>query len=80
MENLMRNRIILILMSSFSLLSALPYCAGEQVSTAHQDINHEVCAGYEGYETGDIFKLSDYNGALNGGNYHVIFIDMSSSW
>ena len=31
-------------------------------------------------EAGDIFKLADWNGDLNGGNYHVIFIDMSASW
>jgi len=24
--------------------------------------------------------LADYNGELNGGNYHIIFIDMSASW
>jgi hypothetical protein len=27
-----------------------------------------------------IIKLADYNGDLNGGQYHVIFIDMSNSW
>jgi hypothetical protein len=39
-----------------------------------------VCAGFEDYEIGDTFKLSDYNGELNGGNYHIIFIDLSASW
>ena len=76
----MKQRIIFILLSSFSLLSAQTYCAGDQVSIVDQNISHEVCAGYEDYETGDTFKLSDYNGELNGGNYHIIFIDMSASW
>ena len=80
MENQMRIGIIFVFLSGFSMLSAQTYCAGDQVSTAHQNISHEVCAGFEDYETGDTFKLSDYNGELNGGNYHIIFIDMSASW
>ena len=80
MEDRMRIGIILVYLSCFSMLSAQTYCSGDQVSTAHQNISHEVCAGFEGYETGDTFKLSDYNGELNGGNYHIIFIDMSASW
>ena len=79
MEDRMRIRIILVLLSSFCMLSA-EYCAGEQVSAADQDISHDVCAGFEDYEAGDMFKLSDYNGELNGGNYHIILIDMSASW
>lgn len=80
MEDRMRIGIILILLSYFSVLSAQTYCAGEQVSTTHQNISHEVCAGVEDYPTGSEFKLADYNGELNGGNYHIIFIDMSASW
>ena len=76
----MRIGILFVLLSSFSMLSALPYCAGDQVSTAHQNISHEVCAGIEDYPTGSEFKLADYNGELNGGNYHIKFIDMSASW
>ena len=71
----------LLVICCFGVLYAQnPYCAGEQVSINHQNISHEVCAGFEDYETGDTFKLSDYNGELNGGNYHIIFIDMSASW
>ena len=80
MEDRMRIGIILVFLSCFSMLSAQTYCAGDQVNTNHQNISHEVCAGFEDYETGDTFKLSDYNGELNGGNYHIIFIDMSASW
>ena len=80
MEDRMRIGIILVLLSSFSMLSAQTYCSGEQVSISHQNISHEVCAGVENYPTGSEFKLADYNGELNGGNYHIIFIDMSASW
>ena len=77
----MKKGIILILISCFGFLSAqFPYCAGKQVSFNHQNISHEVCAGFEDYDTGDTFKLSDYNGDSNGGNYQIIFIDMSASW
>ena len=56
------------------------YCAGEQISVAHQNISHSVCAGFEDYENGSDFKLADYNGDLNGGDYSIIVIDMSASW
>ena len=68
---------ILFIVSS---LSAQTYCAGDQISITHQNEEHVVGAGYDGYEVGDIFKLADWNGDLNGGQYHVIFIDMSASW
>ena len=80
MEDRMRIGILLVLLNSFNILSAQTYCAGDQVSTSDQNISHNVCAGFEDYETGATFKLSDYNGELNGGNYHIILIDMSASW
>ena len=76
----MRIGVLLVLLSSINMLSAQTYCAGDQVSISDQNISHDVCAGFEDYETGDTFRLSDYNGELNGGNYHIIFIDMSASW
>ena len=79
-ENQMRIGIILILLSSFNILSAQTYCAGEQISMTHQNQSHEVCAGVEDYTTGSEFRLADYNGELNGGNYNIILIDMSASW
>ena len=62
------------------LYAQSPYCAGEQISLSHQNINHAVCASFDDYEVGDSFKLSDYNGEVNGGDYNIIFIDMSASW
>ena len=73
-------RILTVLLFSFAVINAQTYCAGEQISIAHQNEEHVVGAGYGGYEEGDIFKLADWNGDLNGGQYHVIFIDMSASW
>ena len=64
----------------YSILPAQTYCAGDRISDTHQNQSHEVCAGFENYEIGDTFKLSDYNGYLNGGSYHIIFIDLSASW
>ena len=76
----MRIEIISVFLICLRMLSAQTYCSGDQVSIVHQNISHEVCAGFGDYETGDTFKLSDYNGELNGGDYHIIFIDMSASW
>ena len=70
----------LIIVSFFTFTYAQTYCSGETVSISHQNEEHVVGAGYDGYEAGDIFKLADWNGDLNGGQYHVIFIDMSASW
>ena len=72
---------ILIVSTLFlSGLYAQTYCAGDQISLTHQNQEHLVGAAMDGYEIGDMFKLADYNGDLNGGDYHVIFIDMSASW
>ena len=62
------------------MLSAQIYCAGDEISVSHQNISHSVCAGFEDYENGSDFKLADYNGDLNGGDYSIIVIDMSASW
>ena len=73
-------RILFVILFAVNLLSAQTYCAGDQISIAHQNLTHPVGAGTEDYNIGDDFKLADWNGDLNGGNYHVIFIDMSASW
>jgi len=71
---------LLILLVTFTFLNAQTYCAGDQVSLTHQNSVHLVGAGLDDYEAGDDFRLADWNGELNGGEYHVIFIDMSASW
>ena len=68
----------------FSLLStvvyAQTYCAGDQISDSDLNTQLEVCYGSGDYETGDTWSLSDYDGSQNGGDYHVIFMDMSATW
>tara|TARA_Y100000996_G_scaffold378562_1_gene331307 strand:- start:55 stop:282 length:228 start_codon:yes stop_codon:yes gene_type:complete len=71
---------LMILSLVFSFTYSQTYCAGDQVSLSDQNLEHYVGAGYDDYNSGDTFKLADWNGDLNGGNYHVIFIDMSASW
>ena len=80
MEKQMKKVIIFVLMSFISMIYAQTYCSGDQISMTHQNQSHEVCAEFGDYEVGDTFKLADYNGDLNGGNYKIIFIDMSASW
>jgi len=72
--------ILFLIIFATSLIQGQAYCSGDQISSTHQNQEHLVGAGYDGYNQGDTFKLADWNGALNGGQYHVIFIDMSNSW
>ena len=76
----MKSGVITVIMSCFSMLSAQTYCAGDQINTSDLNTQYEVCYGSGNYETGDSWSLADYNGELNGGNYHVLFIDMSATW
>jgi hypothetical protein len=62
------------LMSIFSLIFA--YNEGDYVNLLDQEKEFDVCFG----STDDFLKLSNYNGDLNGGMYHVIHIDMTASW
>ena len=71
---------ILIIIFTLTFMNAQTYCAGDQVSSTHQNAVHLVGAGHGDYEAGDDFRLADWNGELNGGQYHIIFIDMSASW
>ena len=71
---------ILLFILSLTFLQSQTYCAGDQISLSDQNIIHIVGAGIEGYEDGSEFKLADYNGELNGGEYSIVFIDMSASW
>jgi len=70
----------LILFALITFNFAQTYCAGDQISVSDQNSTHLVGAGYGDFSAGDEFKLADWNGELNGGNYSVIFIDMSASW
>ena len=66
--------ISLLLTASFAV-----YNVGQTVSTSDQNIVLEGCDTNSEYY-GEDFKLADWNGDLNGGEYHVIWLDMSASW
>ena len=71
---------IIILISSLSMLSAQTYCAGDQINASDLNTEYEVFYGSGNYETGDSWSLSDYDGSQNGGQYKILFIDMSATW
>ena len=73
-------RYLLLFYCFLTLTYSQTYCAGDQINLEHQNLIHSVGAGTDEYAVGDDFRLSDWNGDLNGGNYHIIFVDMSASW
>ena len=52
------------------------YNVGDYVNMIDQEKEFDVCYG----STDEYLKLSNYNGDLNGGMYHVLHIDMAASW
>ena len=73
----MKKNILYIILVSFSFAN---YEVGEVVSESDQNITLEVCDENSYYSYGDAIKLSDWNGDLNGGDYHVFFLELSASW
>ena len=68
----MKKYILLVLLSSSFLFSA--YSVGQTVSISDQNITQETCYAGNGYTVGADWKLLDWNGAENGGEYNVMFI------
>ena len=66
----------LVIMSVSIYALSFGYEVGDYVNMIDQEKEFDVCYG----STDDIVKLSDYNGDLNGGTYHVLHIDMAASW
>ena len=59
------------------------YNVGQTVSVSDQQLTREVCHESQfsnEYQVGDSFSLYDLNGEYNGGEYHVMFFDMSATW
>ena len=76
------KKIILITISSISLVFT-SYSVGQTVSVSDQQLTKEICYASDfdsGYNIGDNFSLYDLNGDYNGGQYHVMFFDMSATW
>lgn len=73
----------LILFISLLCFAFASYNVGETVSISDQQLTRNVCNESDfsnEYQVGDSFSLYDLNGAYNGGNYHVIFFDLSATW
>ena len=70
----MIKKFLLISLSLYSLSFA--YNVGDYVNMVDQEKEFDVCYG----STDEFLKLSNYNGDLNGGLYHVIHLDMAASW
>ncbi len=68
-----------IMLSIFLSASFAVYNVGQTVSTSDQNVVLEGCSTSSDYY-GQEFKLADWNGDLNGGEYHVIWLEMSASW
>ena len=68
-----------IMLSVFLSASFAVYNVGQTVSTSDQNVVLEACSTSSDYY-GQEFKLADWNGDLNGGEYHVIWLEMSASW
>ena len=56
------------------------YSVGDTLTLEDQNLDYNVCHSDENYEIGDSFSFSDYNGAVNGGNYKVSLISMNATW
>ena len=59
---------------------AIPYEEGEYVSEEDQNITMATCYAGNDYEVDDSWKLADWNGNLNGGQYNIVHIEMAASW
>jgi len=76
----MKNLIKLILSTCLISFGFSSYNVGQTVSDSDQQVTKSTCFAGNEYTVNDSWKLSDWNGALNGGNYKVIFIEMSATW
>ncbi len=74
---MLRNILVLFISVSFSFAV---YTTGQTVSISDQNITLNVCDATSEYSIGDPVKLADWNGDLNGGDYKVIWLEMSASW
>ena len=73
----MRKYILMIILFAISLSY---YEIGEDISISDQELSKSTCWAGNGYDVNDEWKIADWNGDLNGGNYNVIFLEMSATW
>jgi len=73
----MKKIIVTLILISFTFAV---YNVGQTISVSDQNITLNVCDETSEYSMNDPIKLADWNVDLNGGNYHVIWLEMSASW
>ena len=56
------------------------YNVGETVTISDQNVTLSVCDQTSEYSVGEEVSLASWNGDLNGGDYRVIWLEMSASW
>ena len=71
---------VIVLLTVIAFAFSSVYDVGDYISETHQNITQSTCYAGNEYDTGDSWKLADWNGATNGGNHTVIFIEMSATW
>ena len=77
----MKLRFLLILLTSIAFSNHRSYYSvGDTLSLEDQNLEYNVCHSDGNYEIGDSFSFSDYNGAINGGNYKISLISMNATW
>ena len=79
MRNLMIKYIITFVVA-IGFAFASYYDVNDYISDTHQNITKSTCYAGNEYDTGDNWKMADWNGATNGGHHTVIFIEMSATW
>ncbi len=70
----------LIFIFVFTAMFGITYQEREYVTEEDQNITRTTCYTGNDYDVDDIWKLSDWNGSLNGGHYNIVHIEMSASW
>ena len=73
----MKNKFSLVIIISLSFLFSA-YDIGDQISVDHQNMEFGFC--YPEAQVGNSFSLAQHNGDLNGGDYRMILIEISTSW
>ncbi len=68
---------MLVILFALSFVFTQTYMAGDVISETHQNQVFDICYGDYGSEQ---FSFADLNGAVNGGSYYIIFIDMAATW
>ena len=71
----MKN-ILIVLITSFCFSA---YNVGDKINDNHLNQQFDLCYPSSN-SSSNSFSLSDFDGNSNGGNYHVLVIDMSATW